>query len=244
MQENLKINILPGENGSKSEVILRTGDALPVRHPDKYVFKGNIECVVKYVNARIGETVPPDYKVSPETAVFEIDKTAKTLVLKTNPKSPYADEVHGSLHISDEVKLFDFNGTKTFQRKELLDLVRFNKPLIDEDHYNKLKEALEKYSVDVNTAMKTESDNRGNINASYDKKVTFSGPKTLKFTMPIFKVHEKKSFTAELCVSSTDSNTVFFFESVELKELIHKYADELFTAQTKLIPDGYAILEK
>lgn len=232
----------------ETTLIMRTGDALELKPPTIVNLTGDINTVKNYIGKRRtaneedkkeGVLLSMEEKIQynlqwvhPDLAVIEVDKKAMTIVLKVDPQFAYGGTVTGKLEESDELKPFCINKTKEFKKEELVKLLRFSRRFFpDPDKYAELLKEYQVFSAKAYLEMKQEEDQRGNSTRNQTKRVETSLPTEFTIKMPIFKGQSDETFRVEICLDVTEGGARFWFESVELDEIINKRVDEIFTAQ-------------
>lgn len=119
-----------------------------------------------------------------------------------------------------------------FNREELIKLLRFNRIwFADPSQHDTLIKAYQAFSAEVNAKIGKESDTRGNVDNSYKKTVTTNVPDSFVLNIPVFKGMAKRKFRVEIAIDSTDASTKFWFESVELAELIQVESEQILNAE-------------
>lgn len=234
---NLKLDQVNG-----NELIIREGKAPEVFNPEKIEFTGDINSVSSFLKNRSdGYSFQ---KVDKNRAVVLVDKKAMAIHLFLDPENKFGAEITGQLEFSDELKIFHVNQNKTFTRDELVKIIKFNKLSFDnaEKHAELLK-AYQAFEVSANTNIKQESDTRGNKANSFNKAVTTNIPTEFILLIPVFKGKEPQRFRVEICLDVTDGGARFWFESVELHELIETSKEIIFNEELKSC-EGFVIINQ
>lgn len=259
---NQKIELKTSED--QKELIIREGKALELKEPLVMNITGDIDTVKNFVKKRYatgptsividGEnpTVIPLsttnslQAIDKDLAVVTFDKKNLSISLDVNPQDFYGPKVTGKMEISDELKLFSINDASgIFSRDQLVKLLRYNKRFFtDAIVHDKVLKAFQNLSLTGNTQLNAGSDNRGNKNAEFKKTIDSQNiPTTFYLTLPIFKGQPAVKFLVEICLDSSESSVIFWFESVELAELQAAKVDEVFEAQ-KLLFSDFVIVNK
>jgi len=258
MNQNIKVTT----SEDQKHLIIREGKALELKEPLVINISGDIDTVKNYVEKRYYKEDPlskaerDEFNKDPngwvnlqafykETAVVTFDKKNLSISLDVNPQDFYGPKVSGSMEVSDELKPFHINEPQTFSREALVKLLRFNKRFFTDAavHDNVLK-AFQSLSLTGATQLKAESDNRGNKEAQFKKTLDSQNvPTTFYLTIPIFKGQPAVKFLVEICLDSSESSVIFWFESVELAELQAAKVEEIFTEQKDLFKD-FVIVNK
>lgn len=226
-----------------NEVIIREGQALPQKEPQKILLAGDIKSVSSYLKVR-ANVAGGLQVVDTGRAVVNVDKEAMTIELRLDPENFYGTSVVGKLELSEELKRWNVNQPKTFKLQELTKLIRFNR--IDFDDYDKhdmLLKAYQSFNFKTYIEAQQEADQRGNKSQSFSKKVETGLPEHFVLNIPIFKGQEAKRFQVDICLETTEGSANFWFESVQLNELIKTERDILFAEELKAC-EGLVIINK
>lgn len=230
-------------NEQGKEIIIREGQALPLKAPERVILHGDIKSVSGFLKARnvaaVGSQVIDAGKV-----VVQVDKMGGTIVLQLDPENAYGATVTGQLEFSDELQKWFVNQSKTWKQNELVKHLRFNR--IDFDDYEKHDQLLKSYqqfSFKSYIEAQAEQDQRGNKSTSLTKKVETGLPVDFVLNIPIFKGFDSQRFHVEICLETTEGSANFWFESVELNELIKTQKDIIFNEELKHCA-GFVIINK
>lgn len=256
-----EINVATSED--QKVLIIREGKALELKEPLAVNISGDIDTVKNFVEKRYLKEDPlskeqreaanndPNVFINlqqfyKDTAVVTFDKKQLSISLDVNPQDFYGPKVSGKMEVSDELKPFCINEPSgIFNREQLVKLLRFNKrfftdPLI---HDTVLK-AFQSLSLSGNTQLNAASDTRGNKAAEFKKTIDSQNvPTTFYLTIPIFKGQPPVKFLVEICLDSSESSVIFWFESVELAELQAAKVEAIFDEQKALFAD-FVIVNK
>lgn len=223
------------------------GKALEPKHPERLFISGQIESVAAYLNARRGTLQPEGalQHINKDLAVITMDEAAMTITLDVDPNHPFGTEVVGKLEFNPELLAWFINKDKQFTREQLISLLKFNRRFFaDASQHSIMLDAYQKLNLTGQTALKNESDNRGNKDAAFKKTIDSSNiPTEFSLLMPIFKGQPAKKFRVEVCLDATDASVRFWFESVELIEIIEADKKEIFNKQVEGYVD-FAIIWK
>ncbi len=256
-QKEMHFYIEPTEKGN---VTFRQGDALPLREPHVISFTGELPSVANYLKKH-GCTIAPKTSrdeaaklnddaigydanyVDPRLAIIIVDKKNLSIKLLTDPKSAYGHTIIGQLVESDELKKFAINQNKTYNREQMVKLLRFNAMYFtNKESHDKLLESFQKLNLSVSSSIGASSDNRGNKDVAFKKEVGNQLPKDFIISVPLFNGYDPVNILVELCVDVSESTAVFWFESVELAELQITKRDELIREQLEGVEDTYVVL--
>lgn len=235
---NLKI-----EQPQSGELIIREGQALPLKEPVKISITGNIKAVGNFLKCRDNNSSLWQ-KIHSNQAIVLVDRNKMTIRLSTHPNDCYGTEITGCLELSDELLKFAINTDKTYDKQALVKLLRFNGLYFDDkEKHSALLAAYQSFSANANTDIKDDSDKRGNKIANFQKKVTTNIPDDFILNIPVFKGMPTMRFRVEICLDVTDGGARFWFESVELNEIIISERDKIIDAELAFCKD-LVIIEK
>jgi hypothetical protein len=241
--EALKLHI---ENAN-GELTIRQGEAqapLPLKEPVIVKISGDIHSVTNFINTR--ENGHGSQAIDKNKAIVTVDKHQRTIVLQLDPENHYGATVTAKLEQSKELEQFGINTTTRYNRKGLLDLLRFNRLFFeDKAQHEKLLQGLYKLRIKSETEIQQEKDNQGNKRSLHDVKTVDDGGMLKEFTitLPIFKGFTAKKITVEVCYEVVNSDVSFWLESIGLKEAVDGSVDEIFEEELKAC-EGFVIINK
>lgn len=241
--ENLTLKV----DGSTNEIIFREGDALPPVAPKKIAISGDIKTVSSFLAKRKGladKRNPGLQGVVTERTLVTVDKEKLTIFLQLDPENEYGTEVTAKLAFTPELEQFFINKNKLFNREELIKLIRFNKIWFpDAEAHDKLLKAYQAFTAEVVAKIGKTSDTRGNVENAYKKTVDTNVPDSFVLNIPIFKGMDKRRFRVEIAIDSTDASTKFWFESVELNDIIQIESQAILEKELESCSD-YVVIWK
>jgi hypothetical protein len=248
------LNVYAGtEDGAPMVVTVLEGKTLDPKPPVKIAIVGTIKSVNEFLKKRYRDQADsPEsvnngvvlQKVDPKSAVITVDEDAMTILLELDPEHPYGTTVKGVLEFTKYLDQFHINQPTTHKREELVKILRFSKPLFkDPEKYEDLLKAYQTFDFKAAIDAQVSSDLRANKSAAYSKRISTNLPEDFILRLPIFKGFEPEEFRVEICYDTTDASIKFWFESVELAQLIDKLKIEIFTEQ--LLPfQDFVIIHK
>lgn len=239
--ENITLKV---EQLNANEIIIREGEALPPVAPVKLQLAGDINSIGNFLKIR-KDHYEDLQAPSTETAVVIVDKAAGTIILQLDPTNPYGGVVTGKLEMSDELKKWGVQQNKIYNLKDLVYLFRHNK--LDFD-LGSVAIEMEKAYMSFNIKQYIEldqqqPDQKGNRKNSFEKKVDMNLPTEFNLNIPIYKGFPATVFRVELCLNPRENAVDFWFESVELHELLITEKDRIFNDQLKAC-EGFVIINK
>jgi hypothetical protein len=211
------------------------GKALDPRHPERLRIIGQIESVNAYLSGRRGTQQLPGalQHIDKDLAVITMDEANMTITLDVDPNHPFGTTVVGKLEFNPDLLAWFINKDKQFTREQLITLLKFNRRFFaDPSQHAIMLDAYQKLNLTGQTVLKNESDNRGNKDAAFKKTIdSRTIPTEFSLLMPIFKGQPAKKFRVEVCLDATDASVRFWFESVELIEIIEEDRKTIFNNQ-------------
>lgn len=240
--QNLNVRV---EN-TGNELTIREGKALEQKHPEKIKLSGNIESVAQFLIKRYGgRTGKSLQEVDKEKVVVVVNEKAMNISLLLDPENPFGFEVLASLEQTDELKQFHINDNFEFTRESMIKLLKFNKRFFaDPLKHEALLNSYMSLNLSGNTMIKSESDDRGNKDLQFKKAINSSGvPQNFTLEIPIFKGQPVVKFKVDICIDVKEMSVSFWFESVELVELIEELRKDIFAKQLEFCTD-FVIITK
>jgi len=236
---NLKI-----EN-TNGELIIRKGTAqepLPLKEPNIINISGDIHSVSTFIiNRGSGHSTQ---QIDKNKAVVTVDKNARTILLKLDPENYYGASVLAKLGQSEELAQFKINTATRYNRKQLLDLIRFNRLYFeDKNQHAQVIVGLAKLRIKSETEINQEKDNHGNKRSLHDVKTVDDGGMVKEFTItiPLFKGFSPQKVTVEICFEVVNGDVSFWLESIGLKEASDAAIDGIFQEELKSA-EGFVII--
>lgn len=237
--------VLPDGEESKT-LIIREGQALPLHNPESIRLSGNIESITNFLARRYnGEKGKGLQEVDKEKAVVIVNDKLMKIELFLDPENHFNTQVTAALELTEELKAFQINIGKQWTREELVKHIRLNRRFFpDPIKHEELLFAWMKLNLSINSELKNESDNRGNKEQYFKKKINSEGiPTEFTLRMPIFRGQEERDFKVQIFLEATDASVRFEFESVDLIELVDRDMKELFQEQLEYCQD-FVIIHK
>jgi len=207
--DNIKLTVTPQTN----ELIIREGSALPLKWPDNLKITGTIDAPAIFYRGK-GENY--DWT----RGHVEVTKDTITL-LWGHHENDGKLVVVGKLEQDPDLVKFGINSSRTFHQKELANMLKMNRIYFaDRDENMGIVSSLEKLRVRVTQEIENGNDFKGNKKHLFEQNVQHEIRLQFTLVVPLYKGQEKKSFLVDVNFDITDGNTVFWLESVDLKELI------------------------
>jgi hypothetical protein len=241
--EKLELKI---EN-TNGELVIREGAAqepLPLKEPKIIKISGDIHSVSNFItNRQAGYDLQ---EIDKNKAIVTVDRDARTISLQLDPQNHYGASVLAKLEPSSELEQFKINTASRFSRKQLLDLIRFNRLYFeDKNEHAKVITGLYKLRIKSETEIQQEKDNQGNKRNVLDVKTVDDGGMVKEFniTIPLFKGFAAQKITVEICFEVLNGDVSFWLESIGLKEATDSSIDGIFADELKSC-QGFVIIEQ
>lgn len=222
------------------------GKTLELKHPEKIRLSGNIQSISAFLLKRYAGRVGKGLQeVDKEKAVVTVDADKMTMHLDIDPENHFGAEVLATLLFTPELLAFKINENHEFTREAMIKLLKFNKRFFaDPLKQEELLESYMKLNLTGNTQIKAESDDRGNRDVQFKKNIdSQSIPKSFVLEIPIFKGQPVEKFRVDICIDVTEGSVRFWFESVELVELIEERKKSIFESELLRCQD-FVIIHK
>lgn len=216
--ENLHVKI---EQLEGTTLTVLQGNALPLVAPNKINIAGDIKTVSSFIAKRKSAgLVAGLQQIDKDKAIIAVDKEKKTITLSLDPQNAFGAVITAKMEPNPDLEKFGINKNVQFSQKELVNLLKFSRLYFEDfDKHGSLLKAYQVFSAKTYTDLSGDSDNRGNKNFAFNKKVETGLPTSFVMNLPIFKGQDPKRFMVEICLDVTDAAASFWFESVELAEL-------------------------
>ena len=240
--ENLHVKIEQVEGGV---LTIREGQALPLVPPKQVLITGDIKTVSSFIKSRKGAgDTAGQQQINARRAVVTVDKDKKSITLNLDPQDANGTVVTAKLEPNPDLEQFYINKNKQFSQRELIALLKFSRLYFEDfGKHGELLKAYTSFSAKTSTNLSNDSDNRGNKNFAYDKKVETGLPTAFVMNLPIFKGQEPKRFMVEICLDVTDNSASFWFESVDLAEMSEIETSKILEEELKECKD-YVVIHK
>ncbi|KKQ95364.1 MAG: hypothetical protein UT21_C0006G0036 [Candidatus Woesebacteria bacterium GW2011_GWA1_39_11b] len=232
MEKEIVINM----SDLQKELIIRKGEALPLKEPQAIQQAGNIQA--PWVWAAIRGTDPQKDNV-------RFSRKEMKIVFTKDEKSEYGDEISGSLLVNDDLVQFQINSQKTFNTADLAKLLKVNRMFFsNSDECAKIVTELNSIKAKVSADLEQGQDDRGNKNMARNVKVDSNVPLRFALKMPIFVGFPTNTFMVEICMDATDRSITLWMESVELNELVISGRDKILNEEIeKFVKSGLPVIE-
>lgn len=215
-------------------VVIRTGEALPLKEPKIINLDGSIVGPVEFVRKR-----KDDFPANLVHLTYSIREMFIKLVLNEN--SYYSATVRGSLKENPELVAFGINKEAYRNVKDLQKFLRLRKYFfVDPSQHAAIIANLSKFNAEITSKIKDENDNRGKVDRSLSMDVKTDIPLSFDLSLPIFLGQPPKKFKVDICFEVRDTNEIVtWLESTELQELVMGDRENLVFDQVTILKDQF-----
>lgn len=180
------------------DMVIRFGDALPLKEPKAVSISGTIETPARWVEKRKDDIVSADAHVL-------VDRDHMTITLNTDENSAYSDKIVGTLTLSTEMQEFGINTGEYMSCFDMADRIKQLRTYFEtQQDAMKLVTELRNFKAKIDKELELSDDKRGNQKILRAQTVESNLPKSFKVNMPIFKGTEKRTFEVEVEINPND----------------------------------------
>lgn len=233
---NDKIEIKLNEN--QTELIIREGDALPLKEQKIVDITGTIVAPAEYYAKR--------KDIEPKKCNVLYSYRDLFIKLTVNEDSAYATTITGKATLNPDLTKFGINSSsKTWTKTELKQFLKMNRAFFaDVDSNLKMVTNLEKFSATVQAQIDDHKDDRGNTKKAFEVKVDSNLDLNFTLQMPIFIGQATTSFQVEICFDVRDNGITIWLESPELQEAIIKQREILIDKNIECFKADFVLIEQ
>ena len=229
--EKIQLNVAEGV----SEIVYRTGTALPAVPPVKIAVNGLISAPAEFFVKR-----KPEIKSSHVV----VDRTQRKIILCVDESNYYGTLIAGTLKYNAELSEFNINKNKLYTLKELTQLLRTRRMYFpDKEEHSMAISALNKFYAKMMIELKDADDRKGNSEKSTKRETELNSPLSFKLDIAIYEGQPKSKLFVDVLVDISDSQAKFWLESVDLIELEFKLAEEVINTELEKFGNEIVILE-
>lgn len=208
-----------------TELTIREGKALELKPNEKVTLSGTI-------------TAPGDYAQVRATTYDKLkcnviaNYTSRTIVLTINEGDPLASTIKGTLDIFPELETLGINKNRMYSEKELYSKLNFfGRYFTDREAHKELLTRLQQFKAKVHRDFVNADDYKGTAAIEKITKIEHEIPLVFQLNIPIFTGTAPKKFIVNINITATDGGISFWFESVELHEIISRETDSIFSQE-------------
>jgi len=216
----------------QKELVVREGNALPVKEPVKISILGIISTVTTFIKYRLNVITP-----MVDTCHILVNRVKMTISLVIDECNHYSGFVSGKLSMNPDFLSFGINTGKSWSHKDLAEFIKMNRSCFaDREVASVLAADLSKLKVKVETEVEKSDDNRANVVASLRQTVIENTiPESFYLNMPIFQGKNKVSFPVSLYIDAMSYQIKLV--SPDAKELVDDMKDEAIGEELEKIKE-------
>lgn len=248
MEENIKEKLNEELAGAmakavaeKGEIVIRTGEALPLREPQHVEVAGNIDAPARWIESKFEFK---DECFQNKSTVY-VGRENGNIMLAQDEANYYGVSVAGSLELSKEYKAFAINGGNYYPSQKLADFLKMHRSCFaSKQEAMNLVATLYKFEAKVNTQIKDADDRKGNVTKLREQVVQSNLPDSFTLCIPIFKGLPKQTIEVEVYIDpNTLGCTLVSADAEDIKaELTDKAIDDVL-ARIKAAAPHVTIIE-
>ena len=206
-------------DGETKELVIRQGDALPLKERHKVQLSGTLPTPLTYLIRRVNQ-------IDQLKAHLEFSLEGMNMKLTIEEENQDGAVVSGSLSLDPKFKLFGINKGNYQTPFQLAELIKMNRGCFENHSVAMdLVTQLKKFKAKIDKEVEKADDNRGNKKLLIDQIVTSNIPEAFQLNIPIFKGEKKQVFEVEVYFNSEDLTCT----------LISPQANDLIEAQKAAI---------
>ncbi len=237
LNEQLAKQIL-GEGATK-EIIIREGEALPVKEPLPVSITGQIDAPARWLEKRAGI-------INPEAAHVLVCREKLAISIIIEEKSEYRDRIDGVLQLSEEMNKLGINKGIYITSFEMSDLIKRNRTYFENTQVAmKLVTELRNFKAKVDKEIEASDDKRGNRRMLAAQVVESNLPENFTIEIPVFKGQAKTKIQVEVEVNPDDLTCTLV--SPEANDIVQKERDSIMDGVLDRIHEaapGIVIIEQ
>ena len=191
----LQVNI----NEECRELVVRKGDALPLKEPNRIIVEGILESPFEYLSKRIG-------MINQSQCIIKVDRENMIIKLIIDEHNYYHDTVSGSLSLHPDFVKFGINSGKYRTTIEMAEFIKMNRA-----HFENRQDAMDlvtllrKFKAKVDKQVEAEfNPGKGDKRVLVAQTVESNMPPSFKVCMPVFRGTPKRVIELETYFNPDD----------------------------------------
>lgn len=202
-----------------SEVVIREGQALQLREPERVQLHGTIDAPARWIEKR-------ESTINQKECYVEVNREEMTITLVTDEKNYYGASVQGKLELSPEYGKFGINGGEYITNFEMAELFKMNRAYFENRSVAmKLVTDLQNFKAKVDKEIENSDNKRGDRRILINQAVQSNLPEAFNLVIPVFKGCEKQTVQVEVYVNPNDFTCTLV--SAQSNELIIETRDTI-----------------
>ncbi len=201
------------------EVIIRKGEALPLKEPTPVRISGQIDSPARWLKKRVDTLNQKDANVT-------VDRENFCIQLTIDENNAYKDIITGKLELSEEMNKLGINSGEYIGSFDMAELIKKNRSYFESTTAAmQLVSELRNFKAKVDKEIEASDDKRGNTRFLRNQIVESNLPQSFKVEIPIFKGQPKK--TIEVEVEINPDNLSCTLVSPEANDTVIKERDDI-----------------
>lgn len=211
------VNGLPAGVG---EIIIRDGEALPLREPVKVAIVGTLGAPACWLETRMRLGL-----INQGKNHILVDREKLSISLQCNENNHYGSSISGKLIVSPEFKKFGINSGEYITNFQMAELFKMNRSCFENKQVAmKLVTELQNFKAKVDKDIEKMDNNRGDRRLLINQVVQSNLPESFNLHIPIFKGTPKQTINVEVYISPDDFSCTLV--SPEANDLLDELRDQ------------------
>lgn len=218
--------------GGFKELVIRTGEALPLREPKAEQLLGQLDTPRRVLSKR---------KLDYTKAILMINRNDRKILLRLDPHNHYGSDYIGQLTLNPQLEKFYINTDKCWQPEDLGNFIRMHRLCFDSwEQAVKLATQLKNFEAKVQREMEKKNDDRGNTRNLKSQAVESNLPESFVLKMPLFQGEHEATFKVEVNIhpSTLECNLI----SPDLNDQLEQWTHECIDRELEVIGEDHTDL--
>jgi hypothetical protein len=225
------------------DMIIRTGAAPIIENPIAFTVTSiTPESLVEYIDKRTECKSNGLYNyINPADSVVFVEKAKRFIMLKIGQHTGQGESVSSKIDINPNIQgVFKIVPEQGFSaemtEREVIDILRRNKRFIRGGDNALILSKLMSFTAERTTKIKQEDNRRGNVDFQMKSDaVSNAHGLTFMLDMPVLRGGSKIIFNVEIVPNVEEGRATFFFEAIDLPDLINVEGDTRIDEAVKQI---------
>ena len=239
VREQLAEMLANGLPQNCGEVVIREGEAVKQREPERVKIKGIIDAPARWLEMRHD-------CIKEKTCHVLVDRENVYIELRCNENNYYGSLITGCLELSQEYRRFGIIEGRYVTNFELAELIKMNRSYFENRSVAmKLVTELQNFKAKIDKEVEQSDNNRGDKRLLVSQAVQHNLPEAFSLTLPIFKGVPSQTMLVEVYVNPADLTCTLV--SPEANDIIVDSRDALMDAvidRIKTATPDVVIIEK
>lgn len=201
-----------------NELVIRHGDALPLKEPQRVHIIGTLDAPLQYLQKRIEN-------INQKECNIIVNREAMSLRLIINEHSQYHDAIDGKLTLHPDFVNFGINSGKYKTPNDMAEFIKMNRSCFENrQEAMELVQQLRTFRAKIDKQVEAEDNrNKGDKKYLYNQIVDSNIPASFKVCIPIFRGTKKQLIELETYFNADDLTCTLV--SPQANELATDYRD-------------------